>query len=174
MSMSQRPGSHECFGYHQNYVNLVPDGDIIRTLEQQLTEVPQFIADIPAVELAVVHPPFGWAVHVVIEHCCDAERVFGYRALRFATGDTTDLPGWDENHFAACEYGNCLDPVALADEFRSLRQSNLCLLKRLEVAAFDRIGTANATPVSVRTLAWLMAGHWLHHHRILQNRLGLV
>ena len=172
MDLAQRPGRHECFGYHLDYVAKVPDGNILNTLTQQLLDVPRFIASLPQASLEVIHAPYEWRIHTVIEHCCDAERVMGYRALRFATGDQTNLPGWDENHFAKCGYGVCIDKQALAEEFRSLRQANLCLLNRLSPESFDHIGSANGMQISVRTLAWLMAGHWLHHQQILQSRLS--
>lgn len=173
MSLEQRPSHDECFDYHRNYVALVPDGNILNTLEDQLTAATAFIRDIPRDQLEVIHPPYGWMVRTVVEHCCDAERVFGYRALRFATGDQTDLPGWDENHYAACGYGDRASASDLADEFSGLRLGNLQLLKRLNPEAFVQFGTADGRKVSVRTLAWLMAGHWLHHHRILAKRLDL-
>lgn len=172
MDLAQRPGDHECFDYHRDYVAKVPDGNILETLQHQLSAIPEFIRSIPADQLEVIHPPYGWAVRTVLEHCCDAERVFGYRILRFATGDKTDLPGWDENHYAACGYGDASGTEVLAEEFGALRLSNLRLLGRLRERAFDELGTADGRGVSVRTLAWLMAGHWLHHEQILRQRLA--
>ena len=95
-----RPGNTECFDYHRNYVALVPDGDILDTLDSQRQAAERFIRDIPPDQLNVTHHPYGWSVRTVVEHCCDAERVFGYRALRFAAGDSTPLPGWNENQYA--------------------------------------------------------------------------
>ncbi|MEZ6137792.1 MAG: DinB family protein [Pirellulaceae bacterium] len=171
MNLSQRPGAHECFDFHCDYVAKVPDGDILQTLELQLASIPQTILEIEVSELEVVHPPYGWAVRTVLEHCCDAERVFGYRALRFATGDQTDLPGWDENHYATCGYARPVALEDLAEEFRALRASNLLLLRRLDDKCWNRLGTADGRKMSVRTIAWLMAGHWLHHAAILKKRL---
>lgn len=173
MGLEQRPGDHECFDYHRDYVAKVPDGSILDTLDQQLVSTPAFIRAIAPAEFQIIHEPYGWSIRTVLEHCCDAERVFGYRILRFATGDQTDLPGWNENEYASCGYGDAPDLETLASEFAALRQSNLCLLKRLEDAAWDRLGLADGRHVSVRTLAWLMAGHWLHHEAILRKRLGL-
>ncbi len=172
MDLSQRPGEHECFGFHRDYVAKVPDGNILDTLARQGDHIPAFIRRIPDDQFEVVHPSYGWKIRTVIEHCCDAERVFGYRALRFATGDKTVLPGWDENHYAACGYGNAEGAEVLAVEFSALRQSNLCLLRRLRPEAFAELGEADGRAFSVRTLAWLMAGHWLHHEAILRKRLG--
>lgn len=174
MTLEQRPGDDECFDYHRNYVALVPDGNVLETLEQQMASALAFIQAIPPDQWEVVHPPYAWKIRTVMEHCCDAERVFGYRALRFAAGDTTDLPGWDENHYAACGYGDRASRADLAAEFAALRGGNLRLLKRLRGEAFDQLGTADGRKVSVRTLAWLMAGHWLHHQKIMAARLGFA
>lgn len=173
MSYDRRPSNDECFDYHRDYVAAVPDGNILETLEQQAKSATEFIESLPAEQFEIVHAPFGWSVRTVLEHCCDAERVFGYRALRFATGDLTDLPGWDENHYAACGYGNAEDNMAIASEFSALRTANVRLLRRLSPFAFNNIGTADGRKMSVRTITWLMAGHWIHHEVILRKRLGM-
>ena len=171
MNLAQRPGEHECFDYHRDYAAKVPDGDILATLRSQQDSIPAFLEQIPEEVGPVIHPPYGWSVWQVIEHCIEAERVFGYRALRFAAGDKTDLPGWDENHYAATDYGPNATLAALASEFMALRQANVCLLARLTPSAWEEIGTADGRLCSVRTLAWLLAGHWLHHEAILRKRL---
>lgn len=171
MNASQRPGDHECFDYHRDYVAKVPDGDILVRLREQQESIPAFIRNLPVDQWDVVHKPWGWSVQTVIQHCVDAERVFGYRALRFATADQVELPGWDESHYASCGYSQPASPTELAEEYRALRTANLGLLQRLSDAAWSRIGLADGRQVSVRTIAWLMAGHWIHHHAILQSRL---
>ncbi len=171
MNRTQRPTPDECFDYHRDYVANVPAGDILETLSQQKDAIVALVREIPAEAAEVVHPPYAWTVRQVIEHCADAERVFGYRVLRFASDDPTDLPGWNENDYAASGYGPAADLPALADEFAALRSANLALLTRLAEDRWDRRGTADGRQVSVRTLAWLMAGHWLHHEKILRQRL---
>jgi hypothetical protein len=174
MDLARRPQDDvEVFSYQCNYVAQVPEGDILETLARQLRSIPGFIRAIPAEAFEAIHPPYGWTIRTVIEHCCDAERVFGYRALRFATNDGVDLPGWDENHFASCGYAGGGMISDLADEFHASRFSNLLLLQRLQPTAWDRFGTANGMRATVRTQAWLMAGHWLHHEQILRKRLGI-
>ena len=171
MNRDQRPSDRECFDYHRNYVARVPDGDIVQTLKAQQQTMAQFVRAIPQDQAQVVHAPYGWTVQQVIEHCLDAERVFGYRALRFSTADKTELPGWDENHHASSGYGPHCRLVDLSDEYAALRQANVLLLSRLTDNAWDQLGTADGRQTSVRTLAWLMAGHWLHHEEILRKRL---
>lgn len=174
MDFARRPGQDECFDFHRDYVAGVPDGNIFTTLEQQLESNPNFILALPTDQLETVHPPYGWSIRTVIEHCCDAERVFGYRAMRFATGDKTDLPGWDENRYASCGYRSPASLEGLAGEFAALRRANLELLKCLRPAAFNEIGTADGRKMSVRTICWLMAGHWIHHEKIIRKRLKMA
>lgn len=172
MDRSQRPGEGECSGYHCDYVAKVSDGDILATLMTQSDAIPAFIRAIPESESTIVHPPYGWSIHQVIEHCVEAERVFGYRILRFASGDKTDLPGWDENAFADSDYASSATLEELAFEYHLLRRANLCLLTRLNDDSWNQIGNADGKQISVRAVAWLMAGHWLHHEAILRKRLS--
>ncbi len=172
MDTSRRPMSNECFDFHRDYVARVPNGDILETLKAQIEPIMTEIASIPEEQSGVIHQPFGWTIRQDIEHCVEAERVFGYRALRFGTGDLTELPGWDENTYAATNYGPHADLKGLSLEFAAIRQGNLFLLARLADEAWDVIGKADGRQMSVRTIAWLMAGHWLHHKAILDKRLG--
>jgi len=174
MNFAQRPGDHECFEYQRDYVASVPDGDIFETLTAQLDSVEKTIRSIPDDQFETVHAPYAWKVRTVLEHCCDAERVFGYRALRFAVGDNLELPGWDQDTFADANHSAPKSADELLEEFTLLRKANLSLLKRLNPAVFDFIGLADGRKASVRTLAWLMAGHWIHHETILKKRLGIT
>lgn len=172
MDLRQRPGEGECSGYHVEYVAKVPDGDILETLRAQGQSITEFIRGIDSSLRDVIHPPYGWSIRQVLEHCIEAERVFGYRILRFATGDKTELPGWDENAYADADYGPHADLPALADEYGWVRSGNVALLSRLSEEAWNEVGSADQKNVSVRALAWLMAGHWLHHEAILRSRLS--
>jgi hypothetical protein len=172
MDYAQRPTDEEVFDYQREYVKKVADGDILETLRIQREIAVPWIQAIPASEADAVHEPYGWSIWQVIQHCVDAERVFGYRALRFATGDQTELPGWDENRYAAVAYAPGSSLVDLATEFSLTRESNLALLRRLSLDAWNEIGCADGRQVSVRALSWLMAGHWIHHERILRKRLN--
>ena len=104
IDFAKRPTDEEVFHYQRDYVSKVGDGNILETLEKQCEVFEPWIDSIPEKETHVVHSPYGWSIAQVILHCVDAERVFGYRALRFASGDQTELPGWDENRYAAVEY----------------------------------------------------------------------
>lgn len=166
-----RPESSQLSEYHQQLLAVLPDKDIVELLIQQQTSGPEFVRSIPANQLDVIHDGYGWSVRQVIEHVLDAERVFGYRLLRFASGDQISLPGWDENHYAACGYSTPVDVNAMADEFASLRSANLSLFNRLSESVISNSGIADGKPFSVNSLLYVMAAHWLHHEIILKKRL---
>lgn len=170
MSIS-RPAPHQLSAYHQQLITVVPETDIVELLKQQQTSGPDFVRSVPADQLDVIHDGYGWSVRQVIEHLLDAERVFGYRLLRFASGDQVSLPGWDENHYAACGYCVPVDVNAMADEFGNLRAANLNLLHRLSPSVISNSGIADDKPFSVDSLLFVMAAHWIHHEQILTKRL---
>jgi hypothetical protein len=109
-------------------------------------------------------------VKEVVGHLADSERVFAYRALRFARADATELAGFDENHYAA---NSSFDERPLAEvlrEFEAVRAATVALLHGLPGPAWDRRGVANGNPVTVRALAWIIAGHERHHRALLAER----
>jgi hypothetical protein len=120
------------------------------------------------------YAPGKWTVREIFGHLTDAERVFGYRAFRISRGDGTPLASFDENTYVA-RSGYASVPVAqLAGEFALLRESNLAVLRRLDEAQWRQVGTASGHPVSVRALAYMMAGHVRHHVQVLRERYGVV
>jgi len=105
-----------------------------------------------------------------VQHCTDAERIFAYRALRIARGDATPLPGWDEQAYAPISAANDRPLDQLLRELETVREASVTLFEGFPVEAWARTGTANGAPASVRALAWITAGHLLHHLDILQDR----
>jgi hypothetical protein len=167
-----RPSPTEYAPYYGKYVALVPEDDILAALEAQLAELLALLRAVPEEEGNVRHPPYTWSVKEVVGHLTDGERIFGYRALRFARGDTTPLPGFDENEYARVA-GFDNSPLAdLVLEFEAVRRSHLWLFRNLPEAAWARVGEANGSAVSVRALAYIIAGHGRHHTAILRRRLS--
>jgi hypothetical protein len=169
-----RPEPTEYAGYYQRYVDLVPEADVLPALAAQLDEWLAFLRSVPEADAVVCHPPYTWTLKEVVGHVSDGERVFGYRALRFARADTTALPGFDENAFAATAESNRLPLADVVSEFEAVRRSNLWMFRNLPEAAWVRSGVANDNRVSVRALAYILVGHARHHHAILRKRLGRV
>lgn len=168
--LARRPEASSLPQYFSRYVEAVPDGDILATLERQGAETQAFLGGLDAVQAGHRYAPGKWTVKQVVAHLSDGERVFAYRALRFARKDPTELPGFEEDDWAAantCEQRGLGEVLA---ELAAVRQATLALLRGLEDEAWDRQGTANGKRFSVRALAWMMAGHEVHHLRILRER----
>jgi hypothetical protein len=158
--------------YHRQLIDTV-DGDcVLKVLESQLTWFRHVTDHLSTEQIDRIHSPYQWTIRQVIEHCADAERVFGYRMLRVAAGDPTDLPTWNENAYADARFGLGIF-AGLCEELLALRLSNLCLLRRIVPAAWDRAGTISGNRITTRGLAWVSAGHLQHHLRIVEGRVGM-
>jgi hypothetical protein len=118
------------------------------------------------------HPPYTWSIKEVVGHLTDTERVFGHRALRFARGDQTPLPGFDENNYVRAANFDAQPMAALLDQFEQVRRSHLLFFGHLPEEAWERGGVANNNAVTVRALAYIIAGHERHHAAIVAKRLS--
>lgn len=168
----QRPDSTEYAEFYAKYIAHVPETDIVAALAKQLDEMLAFLRSIPESQGDVKHAPYTWTVKEVLGHLTDGERIFAYRALRFARGDATPLPGFDENaYIPTAEYGR-LSLADMVNEFESVRRASLTLFRNLPEAAWTRGGEANNNRVTVRALAFILVGHVRHHTAILRKRLG--
>ena len=166
----ERPDETEYLPYYNKYISLVPDGDLLAILNKQLEETLALLQTVPEGQASFRYAPDKWSIKQVVGHLIDGERVFAYRALRFARNDKTALPGFEENDYID---NASFDDYALSDlaaEFESVRKSSLFLFKHLNQAAWTRRGTASDAEVSVRALAYIIAGHELHHRNILIDR----
>jgi hypothetical protein len=168
-----RPTTDETGTYFIRYVKLVPDGPILEALARQPEETLALVHGLGRDRLESGYAPGKWSVLDVLGHVIDSERIFAYRALRGARGDETPLPGYDEGLYApAAKYNErTLDDVVA--EFRSVRAATLTLFAGLPREAWDRFVTANDSRISVRALAWTLAGHELHHRAVLREKYGL-
>ena len=166
-----RPAATEYAPFYAGYVAKVPDGDVLATLATQRDETAAFLRTVPEGEAGKLHPPYTWTPKQVLAHLIDGERIFGYRALRFARNDDTPLPGFDETLYAVTAEADRLPFAELAAELAAVRTATIYLFRHLPPAAWDRAGLANDSRVSVRALAWIIAGHERHHLDILRQRL---
>lgn len=168
-----RPAESEYKPAYAAYVTKVPDGDVIQHLAAQLDRTTALLATVSPEKEQYRYGPDKWTVTEVIGHVADAERVFAHRILRFGRNDPTELPGFDENSWGQnAAYGR-RRLADVAAEFRAVREATLALLRGLEGDAFARSGIANKTPVTVRALTYIIAGHELHHLQILTERYGV-
>jgi uncharacterized protein (DUF1330 family) len=165
-----RPGPDEYGAFYAAYVADVPAGGIVALLARQVEDTCRLLEGLPDSRAEHAYAPGKWTIKEVVGHLVDSERVFSYRALRFARGDGAELPGFDEKHYVpAGEFGD-RSLASLLDELRTVRRSTVALLGNLPSGAWLRKGIASGHPVSVRAIACIIAGHELHHRRILEER----
>lgn len=169
-----RPQPDEHSPYYSKYIALVPNDDL--TIAAHLADQHHETVDALRKAKAKGDYAYGsdkWTVKEVVGHMCDAERIFAYRALRFARGDSTELPGFDENAYVPNSNAKARSMDDLLEELWSVRAATLSLAKQLPESALSRRGSANGTPVSVRALLYIIAGHERHHLGVLRERYGI-
>lgn len=170
MSISGKPAESEYGGSFGRYVRLVHDVDIVPVLAHQLDSTIALLSPLAEIRGDHRYAPGKWTLKELIGHVIDSERVFAYRALRFARNDPTPLPGFDQDTFAANANFAGLALKEIIEEYRLVRSSTIYLLKNLASADWQRHGVADNTELSVRALAFTIAGHELHHLEIVKNR----
>lgn len=168
-----RPAPGEFASFYAGYIAAVPDGDLIERLGVEGAASAALLRSLDRTTAGHRYAPDKWSVLEVFGHLVDSERVFAYRALRFARGDATPLAGFDENLFAVEAGHGGRRPEDLAGELEAVRAATIALFASLAPAAWQRRGEANGHPVSVRALGWTTAGHELHHRGILRERYGV-
>jgi uncharacterized damage-inducible protein DinB len=165
-----RPDASEFVSSYGAYVSRVPDGDVLEMLETQRREMRQLLAGMSEAVALRRYAAGKWSVKEVIGHLMDTERIFGYRALRFARGDETPLPGFDEQSYTPAGRFDERHLGDLADEWDAVRRATIALVRSFDAAALARRGTADGKAVSVRALIYIIAGHERHHLAILRER----
>jgi uncharacterized damage-inducible protein DinB len=165
-----RPGTSEYLPYYERYIALVPEGDVISTLATQMTETQTLLHALPASVATYRYAPEKWSVNELVGHMIDSERIFSGRALRFARNDPTPQPSFDQDGYVRAAAFDTHPLADLAAELDAVRQATIFLFRHLDEQAWTRTGTANNAEVSVRALAYIIAGHELHHREILSTR----
>ena len=165
-----RPQPNEHSPYYGTYIARVPDGDIVDTLAREADGVLPLVRALPEALGGKRYAEGKWSIREVLGHLADTERVFAYRAMRFARNDETELPGFDENAFVANGTFDSRTLASLCDEFAAVRAATIHLFRSFTPEEWIRQGTANRARMSVRALAWIAAGHELHHVGVLKSR----
>jgi hypothetical protein len=168
--MMTRPARSEYDPYYEGYVSLVPEDEIIPTLENQMDEYSKLFEKVPDERGTFAYEDGKWTVKELLSHVIDGERMFGYRAFRIARGDKTPIEGFEQDGYIENSHANRRPIVELIEEFSLLREANLMFFENLEDEDWTRTGTANNVEISVRSLAWIMVGHVRHHVAILKER----
>lgn len=168
--MQERPERHEAVAYYFKYIDRVPDGDIRAILEAQNDETLAFLRGISEERSSHRYAADKWSVAEVVSHINDTERLFSFRAFWFARGSDLPLPSVDPE-VAAAHAGAGERPWSThVDEFAALRASTLALFRNLPADAWMREGVASDNVFTVRAIAWILAGHVIHHGTILRER----
>ncbi len=165
-----RPQASEYAPYFEKYVAMVPDGEIVETLEAQLRETKLLLARLSEKEAEFRYAEGKWSVKEVLGHISDQERVFAYRLLRIARGDQTPLAGFEQDDYVKTGNFAARSLAELLEEFTVVRRATIALVRSLDEAAWLRRGVANQKEISVRAQVFLIAGHERHHRLVLQER----
>ena len=157
--------------FYANYISHVSDEYTLQEeLEISLHRFIKFVQDIPMDKFDYRYAEGKWTIKDIILHLIDAERIFTYRALRFARNDKTDLPGFEENDYVDEANANSRTIMDLLTELSAVRHATLLLFKSFNDYKLLRIGTANNNQMSVRALGFVIIGHQNHHQRIFEER----
>jgi len=165
-----RPEPGEFASYYERYISLVPGDDILSTLDSQRRQMLLLLCDKEDSDGDFRYAPDKWSAKRVVGHVCDAERIFAYRALRISRGDRTPIEGFEQDDYVRNgPFAN--RPLAeVIEDYIAVRRATITLLRNLDESAWARRGIANKNEVSVRAIAYLIAGHELHHRRILEEK----
>jgi hypothetical protein len=165
--MTARPAPGDYAPYAEKYIVLVTGDDILDSLQSQRKQTATFFSGRSERDGNFRYAPGKWSVKEVLGHVADTERIFAYRAMRIARGDQTPLAGFEQDDYVRAARFNDRKLQDLVDEYEDVRQASLALFRSLEADAWLRRGVASNNPVTVLALAYLIAGHELHHRNVL-------
>ena len=156
--------------YVQRYLDLVKEDDLQVAFSNQLPIIKKLLDSVTEEKANFAYAPEKWTLKELLQHCIDAERIFGFRALCFARKDTTPLPGFDEDEYAANSNAAHRTWQSLKEEFMVVRSSSEILFKSFTTDALASSGVANNNTSSVISIGFLMIGHLQHHINIINER----
>jgi hypothetical protein len=168
---SGRPQADEYASYAAADIAAVMGDDIVAILRSQALETLSLFGDLGEERVrSLTYAPGKWTIKEILGHLADDERIFTYRALTLARGDSAELPGFDENAYVRLAEFEACSLADLLAEYQSVRESSVSLFSGLPQSAWLRRGMVNGYVASVRGLAFHIAGHELHHHRVVRER----
>jgi hypothetical protein len=170
MNVTDRPKPGEYDSYYEKYTSLVASSDICATLEHQGRETIALLSTIGEERGGFRYAPGKWSIQELLGHVIDTERIFAYRALRIARGDRTPMEGFEQDDYIRNARFNEYTLADLIEEFEAVRRSTVLLFRPLQDDEWMRRGVANHKEITVRAIAWITAGHELHHRTILRER----
>ncbi|MFD2245768.1 DinB family protein [Pontibacter ruber] len=164
------PGTDEYPEGMKNYIEAAKAEDLLSGLAASQEYIINFMLGLDEERLSHRYAPGKWSIKELMVHMMDAERIFAYRALRFARQDKTDLAGFDENQYVGPSKADKRTITSILAEYAAVRQATIELFKNFDTEMLNQTGTANNNRVSVRALGYAILGHEIHHLNIIRQR----
>lgn len=168
--MIPRPAPEEYADHYGRYIAVMPDGDLLGLLRDQAAKTVALLEGLSEEEALFRYAEGKWSIKEVLGHLVDTERIFATRGLVFARGDTTPLPGFEQDDYVASAEFDARSLESLLAEFGHLREANIALFASLDEAAQLRSGSASGVGFTARSVPWIIAGHERHHVAVLKER----
>lgn len=170
LALRERPAQTEYAPYYGTYIDLVPEGDVVETLARQIAETLALLEPLDEQQGEYRYARGKWSVKDIVGHLCDTERIFSLRALHFARNDPAPLPGMEQDPYVLWAESDRRALHSLLTELAAIRNATLALFRGLDPGVWSRRGTADGVEFTVRSLAYIIAGHELHHRRVIRER----
>jgi hypothetical protein len=167
--LTEKPAPDEYAPYYSKYIDLI-HGNVMDVLASHIEGSLATLRVVSDSDSLGRYAPGKWSLREVVGHMIDAERIFAYRALRFARDDRTELPGFEQDDYVASAGCDSRPWAGLLFEFEILRRSNVLMFAGFDASAWLRRGKASGNVMSVRAAAYAIAGHELHHMLIVRDR----
>ncbi len=164
------PKAGEYAPYYGKYIALVKGEDILSALDQQRRDTMKLLSGKDEADGEFRYAPEKWSAKEVLGHMCDTERIFTYRALRISRADTTPIEGYEQDDYVRNGPFARIPLPEVIEDYIAVRRASLTLFRNLDETAWARRGVANKNEVTVRALAYMIAGHELHHRAILEEK----
>ncbi|MEH7179820.1 DinB family protein [Neobacillus vireti] len=168
--MLQRPTKNEYPVYYVPYVDLVPEADLVQLLQENLQKTITLFEGISEEVSLHRYAPGKWSIKEVLGHISDTERIMSYRLLRVGRGDQTPLAGFNESDYVQAAQTNNLPLKTILEDFKAVRNATITLIQNLPDEAWENKGNANETEITTRAIAYILAGHQMHHCKIVEDR----
>jgi len=165
-----RPMESEYAPDYQGYVNQVSENEILPVLRAQMDDLDVLLDRVSPDRETYSYAEGKWSIREIVGHLIDGERVFGYRAFCIARGEQQNLPGFDQDDYMLTASYKHIDLENLLSELRLIRLGNIAMFRTFDEESWSRVGTANGNQITVRALAFIMAGHLRHHMNVLRER----
>ncbi len=169
MNLSQL-NENEYNPHYKHYILELGNVDLFEILRASSEELLETVKDLSEEKMVFRYEEGKWSIKELLQHLIDTERIMSYRALRFSRNDATELPGFDEDWYVKYSNGNDRNSNDLIDEFTCTRRASISLFKSFSDEMLQLSGTANGSDMTVRALGFIIAGHQMHHLKVIKER----